>query len=147
MGIIYFLLAVVFVSLGIYVLLIYQPDMDFLFDKTMLHSIIIGTPLALFAGLTAYYEKGEVNRLIFSMIKVALSIIYFVALFASINLGWEGDEFIYNISLSGLLVLIIIALVLNAIYHILEYIIHRPKYPEKVDEENSPPIDDDCMVT
>ncbi len=135
------------VSLGVYILLAYHPEMDFLFEGTVLYAILIGTPVAIFAGLSAYYEKGELHRLVFSIIRVALSIIYFIVLFASINLGWEGDEFIYSISLTGLVLLTIIALILNGIYHALEYIIHRPKPPEVSKEENGYPPEDNRIVT
>lgn len=103
------------------------------FDGTAIFAAGIGVPLSIFAGLTAYHDKGTKKRMIFGYISGALMLIYFIAVLSSLNIGWQGEEYVYQLTIPGVLVLIAITVLLRFIFYGLEYRIYnkRKKRVEK----------------
>ncbi len=132
-GIIFVVIFVVLVWLGVNILLSMEPEMEFLFNDTIFYAALFGVPMAALAAMSAYFEPGELYRLVFSISGVPVSILYFIFLFGSLDLGWHGDEFIYSISMSGILMLIVIFLILKGGYNVTEYVLCRNN--EDLDEQ------------
>ncbi len=135
-GILYVVVFVVLVWLGITILLGMEPEMEFLFNNTLFYAVMLGIPMSALAALGAYFEPGEMYRLIFTVSCVIVSLFYFVFVLGSLDLGWHGDEFVYSISMGGILILIIILMVLKVGYNITEYALCRNKLKAGNDERD-----------
>lgn len=134
-GILYIFIFVVLVWLGVNILLGIEPEMEFLFNNTVYYATILGIPMAALAAISAYFEPGELYRLVFSLAGVVVSIFYFIFVLGSLDLGWHGDEFVYSISTGGILMLIIILMILKGSYRVTEYVLCRDKKEENEQEE------------
>ncbi|MFW6040869.1 MAG: hypothetical protein ACOC85_03435 [Thermoplasmatota archaeon] len=134
---VYFLFLVIFVYFGIYYLLNNYPKMDFIFENTVFYAVIIGTPVAILAGLTAYFSKGDIYRLIFGLSRVGLTILYVFMIYKSLNIGWQEEDIFLQITIPTIIILLIIGFSLKGIYYFLEYKIYSKKYErhnDKIDE-------------
>lgn len=127
-----YLLIFVGTAVGITFLTTSYSETGYFFKHTALFAAGIGLPLSLLAGLTAYYDKGTKKRMIFGFVSGALLLIYFVAVINSLNIGWEGEEYVYQITIPGILILIVITVLLRLIYYGLEYRIYNKKDNEGV---------------
>ncbi|MFO7991366.1 MAG: hypothetical protein R6U61_03610 [Thermoplasmata archaeon] len=134
--IIYILLSVVSVFVLVNLVINAEPELEFLFENTIMYAAAIGIPMSVLAGLTAYFGPGDVYRLIFGVARVITSIVYFVVVLGSVNLGWEDEAFNYDIAMTGLMFLIIVGFALRIAYYITEYWITK----DKLDSEAKGPV-------
>ncbi|MFW6141801.1 MAG: hypothetical protein ACOC53_04510 [Candidatus Saliniplasma sp.] len=113
------------------------PEIGNIFQNTGMYAVLIGIPLAITIGITNYFSKGDKKRLVFGLISTALLIIYFVFILRSLNLGFEGDEFTYAITLPGIIILTVIACIIRGVLYGVEYYLYQKETVEK-NEERSP---------
>ncbi len=130
--IIYLLFSVVLVWIGVNQIETRAPELSFMFEGTIRYAVMFGVPMSVFAGLTSYFSKGDLQRLVFGLMTSALLVLYLYFVMNSLNLGWQGDELVYTITPSGILILFIIAAALKGIYHVLEFFVHKGKGEEEV---------------
>ncbi|MFO8110456.1 MAG: hypothetical protein R6U17_08080 [Thermoplasmata archaeon] len=119
--VIYLLLFVVLVWVAVHFVKTDVPELDFLFNNTQLYVIILGVPMALFAGLTSYFGRGEYQRMIAGAATALTMGLYIYFVLGSLDLGWQEDQMLYRITPFGLLILLLIAVALKGVYHVLEY--------------------------
>lgn len=135
MTIVYLVVFVILVWIGITLLLSNVPDAGYIFENTLIYAVALGVPMAAFAGLAGYFDKGERYRLLFAEILTALTAVYFIVVLRSLNLGWTGEDYEYTLTVPGILLMIVLVLILKGSYHGVEYYIHRKKKREKAREE------------
>lgn len=133
--IVFLFLFVGLIAIGRYLVIETIPEFESVFQNTLLYAAAIGIPLSIVFGLTQYFNKGSTKRLGFGLLTVLLSIIYFVLVLTSINLGYEGEEFIYNLTMPGLIILIVVGSILKGVFYGLEYHTYRDKKEEKMEED------------
>ncbi len=130
----YFILLVI----GIYAVneMIMQtnPQFDHVFKDAVTIAAILGVPVAITAGLTAYFDRGEIYRMVFGIIHPVILIIYFVMLVNSLNIGWEGETYSYSVGMPGILFLIAVALIVKAIYYVVEYYVYWKREQRREEE-------------
>lgn len=134
---VYIFLSVALVYIVVTLVTGIDPELEFLFENTILYAAAIGIPMSVLAGLTAYFGPGDVYRLIFGIARVITSIVYFVFVLGSVNLGWEAETFNYDIVMTGLMFLIIVGFALRIVYFITEYWITK----DKLDSEAKGPVE------
>ncbi len=101
------------------------PDMEHVFQNTAMYAVMLGIPLVITIGLTNYFDKGDKKRLIFGLISTGVLIAYFVMVLGSINLGFEGEEFTYTLTITGIIVLTVMACAVRGIFYALEFYIYQ----------------------
>ena len=131
----YFLLLVVFVYFGIRTLLNQYPDFSYMFNNTITYAVYIGTPVSVLAGLTGYFDKGEIYRLLFGEGRVALMILYIIIITGSIFLGYKEQGASFEITVPTIILLIIVGLILRGLFYLLEFYTYKDK-EENVPEEH-----------
>ncbi|MFO7791868.1 MAG: hypothetical protein R6W73_02660 [Candidatus Saliniplasma sp.] len=97
------------------------PEIEHIFQNTAMYAVLIGIPLAITIGITNYFGKGDKRRLVFGLISTGVLIIYFVMILRSINLGFEGDEYSYTLTITGIIVLTVIACAIRGVFYVLEF--------------------------
>lgn len=111
-------------------------DIAFLFDNTGMMAIALSIPLAVLAGVASYFDKGELYRMIPGIILSVFTIIYFIVVLGTLNLGWEGDDYTYALAMPGIILLIVITLLVKAGYFPLEYYVFQKK-KDRLEEERT----------
>nr|AGF92950.1 membrane protein [uncultured organism] len=133
-----FTLYLLILVLGIYagkeIIMQTNPQFSHIFNGTVMTAAIFGVPVAITAGLTAYFDLGEIYRMIFGIIHPALLIVYVVMLVNSLNIGWEGETYSYYIGMPGILFLIAVALIVKAIYYVVEYYVYWKREQRREEE-------------
>lgn len=97
------------------------PEIEHVFQNTAIYAVILGIPLAITIGITNYFGKGDKNRLVFGLISSVIFILYFVVVLGSINLGFEGEDFTYTLTITGIIVLTVIACSIRGAFFALEF--------------------------
>lgn len=124
---VYFIFLVLSVYLVVNTLLDRFPEMGYIFNNTLNYALMIGIPVAILAGLTAYFDKGEIYRMLFGEGRVALTIIYVIFMSRSLNIGIQEQGISFELTIPGIITLVIIGLVLRGIFYLVEYYV----YPEE----------------
>ncbi len=114
------------------------PELDFLFNDTRMYVIATGIPMAVLAGTTSYFAKGEKPRMAAGVFAAVSMAFYIFFVLSSLDLGWQEDEIMYTITPSGLLILFMVAVALKGVYHVMEYFTYR--------EEEIPPEQQEKQV-
>ena len=124
-GIAHFLVFVVIaVSVLLYVSSLY-PELEGVFQNTVYYMILFGTLIALFATTTAYFNKGEIFRMVSGIVKALCLIAYTTSIYNSLDFTIEVENFVASVSFPGLLDLKIGLLVLYGGYFVFEYFIYN----------------------
>ena len=94
--------------------------------EIMVLILLVGIIIAVFSFLKAYYPRGTKQRLAFSEVRTALSILYIFIMFGGplINFASSDPEFQFGIELdiSKLMLLMVIAIALFFPYYVAEYV-------------------------
>lgn len=115
---------IVFVALiwfGVSMAITEVPEIEHVFQNTSLYAVLIGIPLAVTIGIANYFDKGDKKRLTFGLVSTALLIVYFVMVLGSINLGFEGEEYTYTLTITGIIILTIIGCAIRGGFYALEF--------------------------
>jgi len=114
-------------------------DISSLFNDTGMIALALSIPLTILAGVAGYFDKGEIYRMIPGITLSIFTIIYFVAVIGTLNLGWEGDDYTYALTMPGIILLIVIVLLVKAGYFPLEYYVFQKKKDELQQQNTRPP--------
>lgn len=112
------------------------PEIEHIFQNTVTYAVLIGIPLAITIGISNYFSKGDKKRLTFGMVSTAILIIYFVFVLRSVNLGYQGEEYAYLITLPGIIILTVIACIIRGVIYGIEYYVYQ-KESSQIPEENN----------
>lgn len=123
-GVVYFILLVVVALISINIVTGSYPDYSYIFEGVMTNIIIFGSATAFLAAFTAYFEKGEVYRMLSGIGKVALLAAYVYTFITGLDLSIEIEQVTAEIAVPGILLLIMGLMVLKAGYFPLEYYIY-----------------------
>ena len=124
-GIAHFLVFVVIaVSVLLYVSSLY-PELEGVFQNTVYYMILFGTLIALFATTTAYFNKGEIFRMVSGIVKALCLVAYTTSIYNSLDFTIEVENFVASVSFPCLLDLKIGLLVLYGGYFVFEYFIYN----------------------
>ncbi len=127
---------VIIVWIGISMVTSAIPEIEHIFQNTVTYAVLIGIPLAITIGISNYFSKGDKKRLTFGMVSTAILIIYFVFVLRSVNLGYQGEEYAYLITLPGIIILTVIACIIRGVIYGIEYYVYQ-KESSQIPEENN----------
>ncbi|MGM0404803.1 MAG: hypothetical protein ACQEQM_01510 [Thermoplasmatota archaeon] len=127
---------VIIVWIGISMATSAIPEIEHIFQNTATYAVLIGIPLAITIGIGNYFSKDDKKRLAFGMVSTAILIIYFVFVLRSVNLGYQGEEYAYLITIPGIIILTVIACIIRGAIYGIEYYVYQKESsqtPEKSD--------------
>lgn len=128
-GIIHFLVFVVLAAGIIYYVSGLHPELEGVFQNTLENVVIFGSAIAFFATITAYFNKGEVLRMVAGIVKALSIMAYGLNIYYSLDMTLEIENIVANVSFPGLLNLKIGLIILYAFYFVLEYLLYREDKP------------------
>ncbi|MGM0510728.1 MAG: hypothetical protein ACQESD_06340 [Thermoplasmatota archaeon] len=114
-------------------------DIAFLFNNTGMMALLLSIPLAILAGVAGYFDKGEIYRMIPGIVLSVFTMIYFVVVIGTLDLGWEGDDYTYALTMPGIILLIVLVLLVKAGYFPLEYYVFQKKRDDLQRQNTRPP--------
>jgi len=135
-GIIYFVLLVVIALVSISMITSGYPDFEYIFEDVTTNIIIFGALAAVLAAVTAYFDKGEIYRMISGVAKIGALAVYIYTFITGLNLTIDMDQVSAEIAIPGILMLIMILMVVKAGYFLLEYYIYGVREEKQKEEEN-----------
>ncbi len=101
--------------------------MENVFDNTVMYAVLIGVPVAITIGITNFLQKGDNKRLILGLISTGLLVVYFWMVLGSINLGFEGDGYTYNLTMPGIILLTVVACIIRGLFFVIEFYTYKKR--------------------
>lgn len=127
MGIVYFVLLVIIPIVSISMITGSYPDYEYIFEDVTSNIIIFGTIVAVSGAITAYFDKGEIYRMISGIVKSGFLGIYIFTVMRGLDLSIETEQITAEIALPGILALMMILIICRAGYFPLEYYLYGIK--------------------
>ncbi len=120
--------AIKYIALPLFLIYLVQraiPDLNMDFSPFIAGTIVIGITLIVVGFIYGYYWKGSQQRLAAGLAGVALAIIWIVIIVGGFNMGASFDSFSFNLSLSGMFLIIAAGISLKGLYHFTEYKVYK----------------------
>ncbi len=139
-SVLYFLVFVVLMAGMIYYIRSSYSGFAGIFNNTIIYVIVLGTLVSVFGGITAYFHKGEMFRMVAGIVKVLFIIGYSLAFYYSLDITLTMQGITASISMPGIINLTLILLIIYALYFVLEYRLYKEdeKAKEMEDDEDVP---------
>ncbi len=134
-GLIYFVLLVVVAFISISMITSSFPDFEYIFDDITRNIIIFGTFVAILAAVTAYFDKGEIYRMISGIGKTGFMAIYIFTSLTGLDISVEIEQVTAEIAIPGIILLMMAMMVMKAGYFPLEYYLYGIRDEKKEREE------------
>ncbi|MFW6176139.1 MAG: hypothetical protein ACOC40_00420 [Thermoplasmatota archaeon] len=139
-GIVYFILLVVVALISISMITSAYPGYAYIFDGVTMNILIFGTLVSILGAVTAYLNKGEIYRMISGIAKTVGLAVYIYTFITGLDLNIEIEQVTAEISIPGILMLLMILMGAKAGYFVLEYYLYGIK-DEKIKEKNNPLVE------
>jgi len=120
--------AIKYIALPLFLIYLVQralPDLNMDFSPFIAGTIVIGITLIVVGFIYGYYWKGSQQRLVAGLAGVALAIIWIVIIVGGFNMGASFESFSFNLSLSGMFLIIAAGISLKGLYHFAEYKVYK----------------------
>nr|AGF93033.1 membrane protein [uncultured organism] len=127
MGIVYLVLLVIVPIVSISMITGSYPDYEYIFEDVTSNIIIFGTIVAVLGAITAYFDKGEIYRMVSGITKTGFLGIYIFSVISGLDLSIDIEQVTAEIALPGILALMLILVVIKAGYFPLEYYLYGIK--------------------
>ena len=127
MGIVYLVLLIIVPLASISIITSSYPNYEYIFDDVTSTIIIFGTITAVLGGVTAYFDKGEIYRTVSGVTKTGFLGIYIFTVMSGLDISIDTEQFTAEITLPGILTLILILVIIKAGYFPLEYYLYGIK--------------------
>lgn len=135
-GAVYFVLLVIVALASISMITSSYPDYEYIFEGVITNIIIFGSLTSIVAAVTAYFDKGEIYRMISGILKTVFMAVYIFTFITGLDLSIEIEQVTAELAIPGILGLIMILMVVKAGYFPIEYYLYGIRDEQKKREEN-----------